>query len=113
MAESVTKFGTAEYKDKIAGLKITSVQLSTNAQKAKVLDEDGEEYQRDYYDHEDVLTIEANVVGPTDALKTGAKVTIGNDVYYIDSYSKRQGNTSHETYSLTLSKKGSKVVAAT
>lgn len=112
MTEERVKFGLAEYKGAIAGLKFTSVQTSPNAQKAKLLDEDGEEFQRDYYDHEVVITIEANVTGDISAVVPGATVTIDDAEYYVDSAQRKRGNTAHETVSLTLSKKGTKAANA-
>ena len=113
MTEEKVKFGLAEYKGAVAGLKFTSVQTSPNAQKAKLLDEDGEEFQRDYYDHEVVITIEANVTGDISAIVPGATVTIENEQYYVDSAQRKRGNTAHETVSLTLSRKGTKAADAT
>lgn len=112
MAEERVKFGLAEYKGAVAGLKFTSLQTSPNAQKTKLLDEEGEEFQRDYYDHEDVITIEANVTGDISAVVPGATVTIGDVQYYVDSAPRKRGNTAHETVSLTLSRKGTKAADA-
>lgn len=102
--ETTIKFGLAEYKDKITGIVITSIDWNKNGQKAEAMNEDGDVIQTDRYGRSRSITVNGNVRGTSDeALEPGGTITIDGRTYGIDSVNVKRGNTAHKTVTITAS----------
>ena len=97
-------FGTAAYKNAVAGLIITSIKFGSNAQAAEAMDEEGNIIQVDMYGKKQTVQIEGTVSsGTTIALVAGADLTIGGVTYKIESVEVTSTNTGHTNASITAS----------
>ena len=97
-------FGTAAYKNAVAGLIITSIKFGSNAQAAEAMDEEGNIIQVDMYGKKQTVNIEGTVSsGTTLALVAGADLTIGGVTYKIESVEVTSTNTGHTNASITAS----------
>ena len=97
-------FGTAAYKNAVAGLIITSIKFGSNAQAAEAMDEEGNIIQVDMYGKKQTVNIEGTVSsGTTLALVAGADLTIGGVTYKIESVDVTSTNTGHTNASITAS----------
>ena len=104
MPDNTINFGTAAYKNAVAGLIITSIKFGSNAQTAEAMDEDGNIIQVDMYGKKQTVNIEGTVSsGTTLALVAGGTLTIGGVVYTIESVEVTNTNTGHTNASITAS----------
>ena len=103
MSSSIN-FGTAAYKNAVAGLIITSIKFGSNAQAAEAMDEEGNIIQVDMYGKKNTLQVEGTVSGGTTlALVPGAELTVGGTTYKIESVEVTSTNTGHTNASITAS----------
>ena len=100
------KFGLAEYKDAVAGLRIQSFSSDEDASTADALDEDGNVEQIDVYGKKETVQGEGNIVVGSDlsALTVGGTITVDSKVYKITKVSKKHGVNQHATCSFTASR---------
>ena len=97
-------FGTAAYKNAVAGLIITSIKFGSNAQAAEAMDEEGNIIQVDMYGKKQTVNIEGTVSsGTTLALVAGADLTVSGTTYKIESVEVTSTNTGHTNASITAS----------
>ena len=97
-------FGTAAYKNAVAGLIITSIKFGSNAQSAEAMDEEGNIIQVDMYGKKQTVNIEGTVSsGTTLALVAGGTLTIDSVAYTIESVEVTNTNTGHTNASITAS----------
>ena len=97
-------FGTAAYKNAVAGLIITSIKFGSNAQAAEAMDEEGNIIQVDMYGKKQTVNIEGTVSsGTTLALVAGGTLTIDSVAYTIESVEVTNTNTGHTNASITAS----------
>lgn len=97
-------FGTAAYKNAVAGLIITSIKFGSNAQAAEAMDEEGNIIQVDMYGKKQTVQIEGTVSsGSTLALVAGAELSVGGTAYKIESVEVTSTNTGHTSASITAS----------
>ena len=97
-------FGTAAYKNAVAGLIITSIKFGSNAQSAEAMDEDGNIIQVNMYGKKQTVQIEGTLsTGTTLALVAGGTLTISGVSYTIESVEVTSTNTGHTNASITAS----------
>ena len=97
-------FGTAAYKNAVAGLIITSIKFGSNAQAAEAMDEEGNIIQVDMYGKKQTVNIEGTLSSGTIlALVAGADLTVGGTAYKIESVEVTSTNTGHTNASITAS----------
>ena len=97
-------FGTATYKNAVAGLIITSIKFGSNAQSAEAMDEEGNIIQVDMYGRKQTVQIEGTVSsGTTLALVAGGDLTISDITYKIESVEVTNTNNGHTSASITAS----------
>ena len=96
-------FGTLSYEGKVTGIYITSIKKDQTASSVDAMNEKGEVVQTDRYGKKMTLQVDGTVKGDISAHKIGAKLTIDNTEYTVDTVSTTQTNTGHYSFSLTAS----------
>lgn len=95
-------FGLASFKNQVAGLHLQTVTYGETASTAEAIDEDGNIEQVDVYAKKRTIQCEGNVVdGSTLGLSVGGDLTVGGNIYKIDSVSIKESVNGHKTATIS------------